>query len=132
MPLPVPCAHASGMADDKPPEQMPTAALSAFVVELRAAGRPAGDIRGMHEALMYAVARLRAGGVAITAGRSLLLQGDARCLCLLLAAGEPSVVLARDTAGLGSASVYQAVALPDGGEAGDWGEFGSAALGGAS
>lgn len=74
----------------------------------------------MHQALAYAVARLRARGTAITAGRSVILPLDFRCLSLLLAADLQSVVLARDTAGLSSASVHAAVPMRDAGDTGDW------------
>lgn len=113
-------AHASRVTGDQHPDDTPRAMLSAFVVELRAPGSPSSDIHGMHKALMYAVSRLRVAGVAITAGRSVLLPRDARCLCLLLAAGEESVVLARDTAGLSTAAIHQAVPLPDTGGEDDW------------
>lgn len=113
-------ADASGVASAQHPDEFSRPVLAAFVVEMRAAGSPASDLHGMRQALMYAVSRLRVGGTAIIAGSSVILPGDFRCLSLLLAADERSVALARDTAGLSSASIHAAVPLRDSGDDNDW------------
>ena len=112
MPRTAPHPDAPGMSTEQhPDEERRAAPPSVFLVELSAPGSPSSDIDGMHKALMYSVSRLHARGVAITAWRSVLLPRDARCLCLLLAAEEESVVLARDAAGVSAASIHRAVPL---------------------
>lgn len=112
MPRPVLRRHSSGVSTEHHPDEGPATAPSVFLVELTAPGSPSSDIDGMHKALMYSVSRLHARGVAITAWRSVLLPRDSRCLCLLLAAEEETVALARDAAGVSAASIHRAVPLP--------------------
>jgi hypothetical protein len=68
----------------------------------------------MHRALHRAVTRLGSAGTAIRWCAAWLLPDERRCLCLIRAAREADVVLARDLAALPTASVSPARALGGG------------------
>ncbi len=59
----------------------------------------------MHAALRHAVARVAASGIHIRWCAGWFVPADERCLCLIEAADEACVVLARDTAALTAARV---------------------------
>ena len=82
-----------------------------FLVQFRSCPPSAGDAEEMHRALHRAVTRLRSTGTAISWCAAWLLLDECRCLCLVQAAREADVVLARDLAALPTASVSPARAL---------------------
>ncbi len=88
-----------------------------FLVEIRSC-RPAtvgvaAETVAMHAALRRAVDRLGASGTAIRWCAAWLLPDESRCLCLVQAAREADVLLARDLAALPAATVSSARALDD-------------------
>jgi hypothetical protein len=82
-----------------------------FLVQFRSCPPSVGDVVEMHRALHRAVTRLGSAGTAIRWCAAWLLPDDCRCLCLVQAAREADVVLARDLAALSTASVSPARAL---------------------
>ena len=82
-----------------------------FLVQFRSCPPSVGDAVEMHRALRRAVTRLGAAGTAIRWCAAWLLPDECRCLCLVQAAREADVVLARDLAALPTASVVPARAL---------------------
>jgi hypothetical protein len=82
-----------------------------FLVQIRSCPPSVGDAVEMHRALLGAVTRLGAAGTAIRWCGAWLLPDECRCLCLVQAAREADVVLARDLAALPTASVAPARAL---------------------
>jgi hypothetical protein len=82
-----------------------------FLVQFRSCPPSVGDAVEMHRALRRAVTRLGAAGTAIRWCAAWLLPDECRCLCLVQAAREADVVLARDLAALSTASVAPARAL---------------------
>ena len=82
-----------------------------FLVQFRSCPPSADDAEGMHRALHRAVTRLGSAGTAISWCAAWLLLDECRCLCLVQAAREADVVLARDLAALPTASVSPARAL---------------------
>ena len=82
-----------------------------FLVQFRSCPPSVEDAVEMHQALHRAVTRLRSGGTAISWCAAWLLPDEGRCLCLVQAAREADVVLARDLAALPTASVTPARAL---------------------
>jgi hypothetical protein len=82
-----------------------------FLVQFRSCPPSAGDAEEMHRALHRAVTRLGSAGTAIRWCAAWLLLDECRCLCLVQAAREADVVLARDLAALPTASVTPARAL---------------------
>ena len=82
-----------------------------FLVEFRGGSTSPRDLVDMHDALRQAVTRLGTTGVPIVWRSGLLLPVECRCLCLVQAARESDVLLARDTAALPTARVQQACAL---------------------
>jgi hypothetical protein len=82
-----------------------------FLVQIRSCPPSEGDAVEMHRALLRAVTRLGAAGRPIRWCAAWLLPDDCRCLCLVQAAREADVVLARDLAALPTASVAPARAL---------------------
>ena len=93
-------------------ERHPEAGL--FLVQFRSCPPSAGDAEEMHRALHRAVTRLRSTGKTISWCAAWLLLDECRCLCLVQAAREADVVLARDLAALPTASVSPARALGGG------------------
>ena len=85
--------------------------LADFLVEVRSCPPSADDAVQMHRALRRAVGRLGSAGTAIRWCTAWLLPDECRCLCLVQAAREADVVLARDLAALPTASVSRARAL---------------------
>ena len=85
-----------------------------FLVQFRSCPPSVGDAVEMHRALHRAVARLGSAGTAIRWCAAWLLPDECRCLCLVQAAREADVVLARDLAALPTASVSPARALGGG------------------
>jgi hypothetical protein len=86
-------------------------AAGLFLVQFRSCPPSEADAVEMHRALLRAVTRLGAAGTAIRWCGAWLLPGECRCLCLVQAAREADVVLARDLAVLPTASVSPARAL---------------------
>ena len=86
-------------------------ATELFLVQFRSCPPSVGDAVEMHRALRRAVTRLGAAGTAIRWCAAWLLPDECRCLCLVQAAREADVVLARDLAALPTASVAPARAL---------------------
>ena len=86
-------------------------AAGLFLVQFRSCPPSLGDAVEMHRALHRAVTRLGAAGTAIRWCAAWLLPDECRCLCLVQAAREADVVLARDLAALPTASVRPARAL---------------------
>ena len=84
-----------------------------FLVQFRSCPPSVGDAEQMHRALRRAVTRLGTAGTAIRWCAAWLLPDECRCLCLVQAAREADVVLARDLAALPTASVAPARALDD-------------------
>lgn len=84
-----------------------------FLVQFRSCPPSAGDAAEMHRALHRAVTRLGSAGTAIRWCAAWLLTDECRCLCLVQAAREADVVLARDLAALPTASISPAHALGD-------------------
>ena len=82
-----------------------------FLVQFRSCPPSAVDAEEMHRALRRAVTRLGSAGTAIRWCAAWLLLDECRCLCLVQAAREADVVLARDLAALPTASVSPARAL---------------------
>ena len=82
-----------------------------FLVQFRSCPPSVEDATEMHHALHRAVTRLGAAGTAISWCAAWLLLDECRCLCLVQAAQEADVVLARDLAALPTASVSPARAL---------------------
>jgi hypothetical protein len=82
-----------------------------FLVQFRSCPPSVGDAVEMHHALHRAVTRLGSAGTAISWCAAWLLLDECRCLCLVQAAREADVVLARDLAALPTASVVPARAL---------------------
>jgi hypothetical protein len=82
-----------------------------FLVQFRTCPPSVADAVEMHRALRRAVTRLGAAGTAIRWCAAWLLPDECRCLCLVQAAREADVVLARDLAALPTASVAPARAL---------------------
>ncbi|MGK5115121.1 MULTISPECIES: hypothetical protein [unclassified Geodermatophilus] len=82
-----------------------------YLVEVRSCPPSADDAVEMHRALHRAVTRLGSAGTAIRWCAAWLLPDECRCLCLVHAAREADVVLARDLAALTTASVSPARAL---------------------
>ena len=82
-----------------------------FLVEFRSCPPSVGDAVEMHRALHRAVTRLGSTGTAIRWCAAWLLPDECRCLCLVQAAREADVTLARDLAALPTASVSPARAL---------------------
>ena len=82
-----------------------------FLVQFRSCPPSVADAVEMHRALRRAVTRLGAAGTAIHWCTAWLLPDECRCLCLVQAAREADVVLARDLAALPTASVAPARAL---------------------
>jgi hypothetical protein len=78
-----------------------------FLVELRA-GPGTDDVSDVCQAFQHAVTRLQNAGAVVRWCGALHLPERARCLCLLEAADRASAVLARDTAGLPTASILPA------------------------
>lgn len=101
------------VVDAAPDPPVPAAGRALFLVELRAAADLPSDVRPMHQALVHAVNRLHLTGTAIRWSSTVLLPADSRCLCLIEAADQASVVLARDNAGL-NAAVHRAQSLSTG------------------
>lgn len=85
-----------------------------FLVQFRSCPPSVGDAVEMHRALHRAVTRLGSAGTAIRWCAAWLLPDECRCLCLVQAAREADVVLARDLAALPTASVAPARALGGG------------------
>ena len=83
-----------------------------FLIELRGAGSGVQDVERMQAALEHAVARRAATGAAIGWVGGLVVPSDRRFLCLVRAAEEDDVRLARDIAGLHAAEVRPAYQLP--------------------
>jgi hypothetical protein len=84
-----------------------------FLVEFRGSASVGGDEEDMSAALRLAVTRLRAAGTPIRWCGAWLVPADRRCLCVVEAADGAAVVLARDTAALGAATVHPVRSLPD-------------------
>ncbi|MGR6967389.1 hypothetical protein ACU610_23305 [Geodermatophilus sp. URMC 61] len=82
-----------------------------FLVQFRSCPPSLVDAVEMHRALHRAVTRLGSSGTAIGWCAAWLLPDECRCLCLVQAAREADVVLARDLAALPTASVRRARAL---------------------
>ncbi|WP_091372903.1 hypothetical protein [Geodermatophilus sp. DSM 45219] len=85
-----------------------------FLVQFRSCPPSADDAEDMHRALHRAVTRLGSAGTPIRWCAAWLLLDECRCLCLVQAAREADVVLARDLAALPTASVSPARALGGG------------------
>lgn len=88
-----------------------------FLVEIRSRPPSADGVAAetvvMHAALRRAVDRLGASGAAIRWCAAWLVPDESRCLCLVQAAREADVLLARDLAALPAATVSPARALHD-------------------
>jgi hypothetical protein len=96
----------------RPTEAMPDDFGDLFLVEFSCTGG-ADDTAEMHQALRYAVQRLRSAGRPIRWCSGLLVPDDHRCLCLVAAGTREDVLVARDTAALSGASVQPVRLLPD-------------------
>jgi hypothetical protein len=82
-----------------------------YLVEVRCCPPSVDDAVDMHRALHRAVTRLGEAGTAIRWCAAWLLPDECRWLCLVRAAREDDVVLARDLAALTTASVSPVRAL---------------------
>ena len=80
-------------------------ARTLFLVEFPGGSATSGSVEDMHAALRHAVARVAASGMPIRWCSGWFVPADERCLCLIEAADEACVVLARDTAALTAARV---------------------------
>lgn len=85
-----------------------------FLVQFRSCPPSTAEAEEMHRALHRAVIRLGSAGTAIHWCAAWLLPDECRCLCLVQAARQADVVLARDLAALPTASVSPARALGGG------------------
>jgi hypothetical protein len=88
-------------------------AWALFLVEFPGGPAEVAAVEEMHAALRHAVARVAATGSPIRWCGGWFVPADERCLCVLEAADEDCVVLARDTAALTMARVHEIRSLDD-------------------